>query len=90
MQSRSSAASTTATGPGSHRSPTLDAAQQKAHSCISLSVIRHNKVFKNQILIKNKESLIFLLQRNKLKLALPQILFHNAPMLHCNIELAQS
>jgi hypothetical protein len=24
-----------------------------------LSVIRHNKVFKNQILIKNKESLIF-------------------------------
>jgi hypothetical protein len=51
-----------------------------------LSVIRHNKVFKNQILIKNKESLIFLLQRNKLKLALPQILFHNAPMLHCNID----
>ena len=55
-----------------------------------LSVIRHNKVFKNQILIENKESSIFLLQRNKLKLALLQILFHNAPMLHCNIKLAQS
>ncbi|TYK75310.1 hypothetical protein FSY45_14170 [Comamonas sp. Z1] len=47
------------------------------------------KSFKNQILIKNKESLIFLLQRNKLKLALPQILFHNAPMLHCNMRLTK-
>jgi hypothetical protein len=90
VQRSPGAASTTATGPGSHCSPTHDAAHQKTQLWIFLSVIRHNKVFKNQILIENKESSIFLLQRNKLKLALLQILFHNALMLHCNIKLAQS
>ncbi|MPS93674.1 MAG: hypothetical protein E2583_08300 [Comamonas sp.] len=47
------------------------------------------KLLKIMHLSKSMSRPSFLLQRNKLKLALPQILFHNAPMLHCNIRLTQ-
>lgn len=43
-----------------------------------MSVIRHNKVFINQILIKEQQLTHLLLQRNKLILALAQNLSHNA------------